>query len=278
MGLQQKQLETFSSEMECTPFEVAMRWEKALEMSDCLLLEDLKVIEERDPLWYKSLCMHDIRNLILFEIRCKRTLVGFIWAANFDTSKMMKIKSTLELSAFLLAAVIQNHQLISHLEIRSTVDELTQVNNRNAMNDRVDALISGKAALPASMGGVFADLNGLKNVNDVEGHDAGDRLLSKAASLLKITFGDYEIYRAGGDEFVVLCPDITEDKLAQQVKQLRALIQSTPDVSFAIGTAFVTGKYDISRAMHTADENMYKDKAEYYRLNPDKDRRRHART
>ncbi len=208
-----------------------------------------------------------------------RTLVGFIWAANFDTSKMMQIKGTLELSAFLLAAVIQNHQLISRLEFRSTVDGLTQVNNRNAMNDRVDKLVSGEVKAPSKMGIAFADLNGLKTVNDDEGHDAGDKLLTRAAALLKLAFGDYEIYRAGGDEFVVFCPDITEEKFQQHAKQLRSLTESTPDVSFAIGTVFVEGdyNYNICKAMQAADEDMYKDKEEYYRMHPEKDRRKRSR-
>ena len=276
-GIRDDLMKCISEEMNCTPFEVAKRWEKALEMSDCFLLEDLKVIEERDNEWYNSLLKHDVRNIVLYEIRSKHSLVGFIWAANFDVSKIMKIKRILELSSFLLAAVIQNHYLISDLELKSTVDGLTQVNNRNAMNDRVDKIVSGEVKAPEKLGIAFTDLNGLKTVNDNEGHEAGDRLLSRAASLLKIAFGDYEIYRAGGDEFVVLCPDITEEKLNELSLQLKTLTETTSDVRFAIGTVFVTGEYDICKAMQSADERMYKDKEEFYRLHPDKDRRRRDR-
>ena len=276
-GVQNDHLNTFTSEMGCSPYEVAMKWEEDLAKSDCLLLEDLSVVAERDPVWYRSLQKNDIRNIILYAVKNGQTLVGFIWAANFDVSKMMQIKETLELTTFLIAAVIYNHQLVSRLEFRSTVDGLTQVNNRNAMNDRVDGFVSGKVQLPAAMGVAFADLNGLKTVNDNEGHEAGDKLLTRAASLLKLAFGDHEIYRAGGDEFVVFCPDITEEKFAQQVSQLRSLADSTPDVSFAAGTAYVSGEYDICRTMQLADERMYKDKEEYYRLHPEKDRRRRSR-
>ena len=276
-GVQETMLSGIASEMECSPYEVALRWEKALAMSDCLLLENLEVIKERDTLWYNSLCRHDIKNIILYEIRYKQTLVGFIWAANFDTSKLLRIKSTLELSAFLLAAVIQNHQLITRLEVRSTVDGLTQVCNRNAMNDRVDKLVSGTEKLPDSLGIVFADLNGLKTVNDDEGHDAGDRLLTRAAGLLKIAFGDYEIYRAGGDEFVVFMPDVTEEVIQQQITQLRALTENTEDVRFAVGSSYCVGEYNICHAMQRADENMYKDKEEFYRQHPEKDRRKRSR-
>ena len=274
-GVQEQLLEELGYEMECTPFEVALRWEKILDRSDCLILEDLKVIEERDPLWYRSLCKYQMKNIILYEIRYKQNLVGFIWAADFDTSRLIQIKKTLELSSFLLGAVIQNHQLISRLEVKSSVDGLTQVLNRNAMNERVDKMVADKDEQPERMGVVFADLNGLKNVNDDDGHDAGDRLLVRAAGLLKIAFGDYEVYRAGGDEFVVFMPDVSEDTMHQQAAQLRALMENTEDVRFAVGCCYCVGEYDICQAMQTADERMYKDKDEYYSLHPERDRRSH---
>ncbi len=275
-GVETAELEQLSREMARSPYEIAMAWEQDLDGSDCLILDDLRVLQERDPAWYRSLSNYDIRNMILYVVRNNQTLVGFIWAANYDAAKMVQIKETLELTSFLIAAVISNHQLVSRLEEKSTVDGLTQVGNRNAMNDRVDKLVSEMEKLPSVLGVLFADLNGLKTVNDDEGHEAGDRLLARAGSLLKLAFGDYEIYRAGGDEFVVFCPDITEEKLVQQEKQLRSLADSTADVSFAIGTVHVSGEYDIRKVMHIADERMYKDKQEYYRMHPEKDRRKRS--
>lgn len=276
-GVQNDYPENFAAEMGRSPFEVARSWERALEDSDCLLLDDLSVIRERDPVWYGSLCKHGIDNIILYAVRNNGLLVGFIWAANYDTSRRMEIKETLELTTFLISAVIANHQFVSQLEFKSAVDGLTQLYNRNSMNERVGRLVSGETKLPEKMGVVLADLNGLKIVNDDEGHDAGDRLLMRASALLKLAFGDYEIYRAGGDEFFVFCPDISEEGLTQQVQQLCSLANSTPDVSFAVGTVYVTGDYDIRNAMKTADERMYKDKQEYYKLHPEKDRRKQNR-
>ena len=273
-GVQRKMLEEFAAEMGRTPFEVAQAWEEDLADSDCLLLDDLSVVKERDPIWYESLCSYGVKNLVLYAVRCNQQLVGFIWAANFDGEKMMQIKEILELTSFLIAAVISNHQFVERLEVMSMIDVLTQVSNRNALDTRISNLRTGIDKTPDVLGIVYADLNGLKTVNDDEGHDAGDRLLSKSASLLKIAFGEYEIYRLGGDEFIILCPDITEEKLVQQVTQLRALADTTEDVSFALGHVYCSGTYDISAAMQEADENMYKDKEEYYRLNPEKNRRR----
>lgn len=273
-GVQDEIMEKLTGEMQRTPYELAMAWEKDLAESDCLLLDDLSVIRERDPIWYDSLCEHNISNLVLYAVRFKQALIGFIWVANFDTTKMIQIKETLELSSFLIGTVIANHQLFSHLKTMSTIDRLTQVNNRNAMNERIDKYVSGEVELPDSMGIVYADLNGLKKVNDTKGHEAGDMFLSRAASLLKLAFGDYEIYRVGGDEFVVLCPDINKDKMEERMTQLRALTTNTPDVSFAVGYGWFTGDYDLNAALQTADERMYENKAEYYRLNKENDRRK----
>ena len=82
-------LEAFAYEMNRTPFEVAEAWERDLALSDCLLLENLQVIQERDPAWYRSLLKHGIRNLVLYAVRHNQDLVGFIWAANIDETRMM---------------------------------------------------------------------------------------------------------------------------------------------------------------------------------------------
>jgi diguanylate cyclase (GGDEF)-like protein len=257
-----------------TPFEVAESWERDLALSDCLILDDLTVIKERDPQWYESLVVNDIRNIILYAIRYNQMLVGFIWAANYDTSKKDKIKETLELSTFIIAAVIANHQLVSRLEIKSTVDALTQVGNRNAMKDLIERYSSGSEKLPEEMGIAYADLNGLKAMNDTNGHEAGDRLLVRAASLLKLAFDGYDIFRIGGDEFVVLCNGIKKEELDLRISRLRGLSENTGDVSFAIGSEHCVGEYDLNSAIQTADGRMYKDKVEFYKNHPERNQRK----
>ena len=273
-GEQPQRLLWLTEEMGRTPYETGLAWEDDLEGSDCMLLDDLREIEKRDPAWYRSMVSNGVENMILTAIRYDHALVGFIWATNFDTQKIMEIKETLELTTFMLAAVIAHHHLVSNLEIMSTTDDLTQVRNRNAMNARVDKLIADPSARPACMGVAFADLNGLKAVNDGISHDAGDKLLQNAASLLKIVFGDYEVYRSGGDEFVIFCPDITREKLDEDIQRLHILAENTPDVSFAVGTEWVEGDYDIVTAMQNADKSMYMNKKEYYRQHPEKNWRK----
>ncbi|MBQ9518289.1 MAG: sensor domain-containing diguanylate cyclase [Firmicutes bacterium] len=273
-GEREEFLNSFSAEMGRTPYELAMAWERDLAGSDCLLLDDLRIIKEIDPVWYESLCLHGIKNIILYAIRYHNCVVGYIWAADYDTSNSSRIKEALELASFILASVIANYQVVSQLKIMSTTDGLTQVNNRNAMNIRIDKILSGETPQPQSMGVLFTDINGLKTVNDTFGHGAGDKLIKKAAAILNIVFADYEVYRSGGDEFVVFCPDISREEFDKNIEQLKSLTDSTADISAAIGAEYFADDYDILRAMHIVDEKMYRDKEAYYRLNPDKDRRR----
>ena len=235
---------------------------------------EIRIIEERDPVWFRSMTNYGIRNMLLTAVRYDHALVGFIWATNFDTQRTLGIKETLELTTFMLAASIAHHHLVSRLEVMSRTDSLTQVLNRNAMNERVDKLIADPDSRPETLGVAFADLNGLKAVNNSGGHEAGDLLLQNAAALLKVVFGNYEIYRSGGDEFVIFCPGISRERLDESVARLRVLAENTPDVRYAIGTEWVGGSYDILAAMQAADKNMYQDKRDYYLCHPEKNRRR----
>jgi diguanylate cyclase (GGDEF)-like protein len=111
---------------------------------------------------------------------------------------------------------------------------------------------------------IFADLNGLKPINDNEGHNAGDALLKSAAEILKQTFSDCEIYRAGGDEFVVVAIDVPKASLEARVETLREKSKVKGNVSFAIGFYHNENGGDVRKAMREADALMYEDKKAHY--------------
>ena len=79
---------------------------------------------------------------------------------------------TLELSTFFIASEIANNRFIDQLKALNTVDLLTDVMDRNALNERLHGLESAIAGTDCHMGIVFADMNGLKYVNDNLGHAA----------------------------------------------------------------------------------------------------------
>ena len=254
-------------------FEIVQTWDDTLGDSTCIMIkdqQDMEWLRSINPVWHESLVKTGIKSLVLFPLRYNGRTIGYIWSLNFNIENTVKIKETLELTTFFLASEIANYQLMKKLEMLSSMDMLTGVNNRNTMNNKVDEIVEGKRKMKYPYSVVFADLNGLKRVNDEEGHIAGDQLLKNAAAILRGVFYDCEVYRAGGDEFMVLADGLDETEIEARVKQLIDQAANTRNVHFAVGTCAVNKGDDIRSAMHTADERMYADKNAYYEQHPDR--------
>ena len=254
-------------------YDIANSWLETIGKSDCLIIKsekDLQYISEVNHPWYLTLVEAGVDSVVMFPLRFQSEVLGFIWATNFDTEKTLRIKETLELTAFFLSSQIASYKMTKRLEHLGYTDLLTGVNNRNAMNNRVSDIISGDSLLSSPFGVIFADLNGLKQVNDTQGHAAGDLVLKKAAIMLQELFENENIYRAGGDEFVILMPCCEKETLKQKVAELRNRRHDEECVSFAVGSYFVESGCDIRDAMHIADENMYADKERYYAEHPER--------
>ncbi|MBQ3889796.1 MAG: GGDEF domain-containing protein, partial [Lachnospiraceae bacterium] len=208
-------------------------------------------------------------------LKARGEILGYIWACNFEAERAIRIKETLEITSFILASEIGNYLLLDRLKILSSMDLLTGVLNRNEMNNVVSELCAGTRAKGKSAGVVFADLNGLKTVNDEEGHQAGDDLLKRAACTLRTVFSDDEIFRAGGDEFSIIVTDISEEELAKKAEMIKTNSKDFEGVSFAVGYSQVQKAKDIRKALRKADENMYEDKRLFYEAHPEKRRGAH---
>ena len=257
-------------------FDIAKTWSDIIGGSNCLILKDddeMYTLKEKNPVWYDSMKKAHIDNIVMFPLRQGFELVGYIWATNFDVEKAYHIKETLELTTFFLASEISSYQMFDRFRILSTVDLLTGVLNRNEMNNRVMQLSADNRPDRKNIGIVFADLNGLKQMNDSQGHSAGDNLIKSAANILSEVFPTHEIYRAGGDEFMVLLRDTNLDELKAYEKSIKQKAAETDFVSFSVGLCLEEDSQQIYEAMKTADVNMYEDKKLYYEQNPDKKRR-----
>ncbi|MBR4777213.1 MAG: sensor domain-containing diguanylate cyclase [Lachnospiraceae bacterium] len=253
-------------------YSVACTWEATLAGSTCLIIKnehDMNVVKERNPGWYESLKKAEVQSLVLYPLKNNGKMIGYIWASNFNIERSDKIKEVLELTTFFIASEIANYQLLNRLEILSNMDLLTGCRNRNAMNNRVAEFDLPEARKYKNLAIVFVDLNGLKQTNDREGHPAGDRLLKRAANVLTEVFSEEEIYRAGGDEFMIIALNTSLKEMEDKIATLRNVSEDN-NVSFAVGLCFDDTKLDIRKDMHIADERMYDDKDEYYEAHPER--------
>lgn len=255
-------------------FELVRSWGDLISGSSCLIIKnenDMEMVKKALPKWHETLMKVGVKSLALFPLKARGQLLGYIWATNFAVENTLRIKETLELTTFFLASEIASYQMFDRLRILSTMDMLTGVYNRNEMNNRIDFL-SEQREEGSPIGIVFADLNGLKQVNDVEGHLAGDLLLKNAAMLLQNIFIGNEIYRAGGDEFMVLIVDAVPQVLEYQVERIRKQSEAYRNVSFAIGFCCEKDSRNIRTALKIADQRMYEDKKRYYEQYPERRR------
>lgn len=254
-------------------FRIVEGWQAMLGESNCFIVydeEDMERLTPTNPEWFGAMKMAGARNLVMYALRSNDKTIGYIWVTNFEVENIPNIKATLETTRFILATEISNHFMFEEMKRLSITDLLTGLNNRNAISRRIENIISGEEELKMPYGIVFMDLNGLKKVNDTKGHVAGDHFLINAAEILKEIYDQYEIYRIGGDEFVVLAMKITTQDFDNKVRILREQSNEYEQETFSIGTWYTEDDKDLAKAMRIADERMYKDKEAYYAKHPEK--------
>ncbi len=157
----------------------------------------------------------------------------------------------------------------------SNTDELTKCLNRHAYEADIQKLDLNSEWVYISL-----DLNGLKQTNDKMGHSAGDELICAASSCMKFAFASYgKIYRIGGDEFVVLLTQSVSD-LQHILKVFDSTISNwhgkysnSMSVSYGIIQSSEQDFDSILSVSKLADERMYKNKSNYYKISGN-DRRR----
>ena len=262
-------------------YDIAESWTATIAGSNCLIIkneQDMEILKERNPVWHTSLTDAGAHNIILFPLKSRNQLLGYIWAINYDEKLAIKIKETLEVTTFILGSELGNYLLLDRLRLIGSKDMLTGVMNRNEMNNYVDSLSHGSSG-DTTVGVIFADLNGLKAVNDMEGHNSGDLLLKNAANALRTVFAESEIFRAGGDEFAIIVTGVTQKELDERIEKIRKASEKYDSLSFAIGGCVESNGSNIRVALRRADERMYEDKRKFYEKYPDlatEDRRRRA--
>ena len=148
------------------------------------------------------------------------------------------------------------------------LDPLTALDNRFAFYDDIQYRKKSVSAI-ASL-----DLNGLKAINDMEGHAAGDTAIAEIGRCLRrLNSNNTMAYRTGGDEFVVLFMQQGEETVGEKLKELKACVTGC-GYSISVGYAMLKDGGSIEEGLRESDKRMYEEKAEYYRQKG-MDRRKH---
>lgn len=236
-------------------------WEKYLNENSCVVIENVEKLKDDDPVDHENLKRQGIRCLVAAPFYDDGKLIGYLGADNYKVNDLVNTQAVLNAISYFIGTKIVNHRLMEDLDRLSHMDILTDVQNRNAMIEKIGAL--EKDNVPAGL--VYADVNNLKCINDTKGHEAGDRLLCYSADRLAFHFGRENIYRAGGDEFVAIVPSIEENAFKAQIENLTAELMVDHPYRFSFGACWCPDCSRIEEALHTADRNMYEAKSRFYR-------------
>lgn len=230
---------------------------------NCLIVHNAKgmeYIKERNPEWYESLTKSGVGSLVLFRLKSGNDYLGYMWVTDFEDNDIPKIKEALEVTTFVLGSQIGHHLLLDKMTKLSSTDILTGLNNRNRFNSYINEIMEAED-VPTCL--IFLDINGLKVVNDKLGHLAGDDLIKRAAKTLRNVFSNKDIFRVGGDEFVVILRDIEESEINSYIKKIHEEANEN-NVSFSLGYAISNKSKEIEELIKEADFNMYNDKRKFY--------------
>lgn len=235
------------------------------------IVEDIDKVENGDEPVYKVLRSKGIKSMIMVPYYVDNNIVGYLIIDNFKEKNICTIKYLVETTAITFFSEIHSRRLVEKLTFMGIHDQLTNVNNRNAFNLRVCEL----EGIDDCVGIAYADVNGLKSINDELGHDAGDARIIKIASMLSRVFLRRDVFRIGGDEFVVIVPGISQVEFEEKIAHLKKIARqleneekivanSGVNMFFSLGYVWSETCLALVDLLKKADELMYEEKRRYH--------------
>ena len=247
--------------LELSVAEPVTKWYETFFHNEPLLLTDMEKLCRDMPALSKVLSPEQVRRMILIPLLAKAEVVGFVRIDDPPEKQMSAVAEMCKILSHFIVSLIQQRDLIRNLEQISFRDQMTGAMNRYALNSYL-----ARAHLERDMGLIYCDLIGLKRVNDRFGHASGDRTIIQAYQVLGGMFPEDQIFRMGGDEFLVVREGVGREKFQESVEQLKAAAVSSR-CWLSIGSAWCqAGGKSFNDLMNEADENMYENKRTYYRL------------
>ena len=238
-------------------------WLPFFEKNDCIIIDDVEQLQKTNPAAYATLHAQEITSLIAAPIFLDNKLAGYIGIDNYDSEKIKNSSYLLLSMSIFLSYAIRHRNHVDMLHRLSYHDLLTNALNRNAFMDVLSQFRPGQYA---SAGIIYIDINGMKEINDFYGHHQGDKILITTVAKVFNLFKPNELFRIGGDEFVIITYDLTETDFYEKFNLLRNIFCEKTNLPFSIatGSCWVKSPSDLNSLLQQADSAMYTDKKKFY--------------
>lgn len=234
-------------------------WIEKFKQEKTIIIDHLEQIRAEHPETYAELKKRKIARIAVCPIGAEEQMTGFLGVENPGQELLPLIAPLLHIIGYFFLSLLRRRDLLARLENLSYHDPLTGALNRNAMSEyRMDEQEM------QSTGVIYCDISGLKEVNDTLGHDAGDEVIRHCYQLIRDTTKTEWIYRTGGDEFVAVLPNCSEEAFQHTVEILQEGVQQD---KYHIAVGYVWSDQQpmsLESMISKADKVMYKDKRDYY--------------
>ena len=164
----------------------------------------------------------------------------------------------------ILQNMFKNKKIIEELKKEKYIDSFLKVYNRRAY----DELLLSEKKHYEKIGVLFVDANALGIINNMYGYEKGDELLMVVSQSLKSNFRMTDIYRIGGDEFVVICSNIDKTQFERKMDLSKQIIEST-EFTASFGIVYKNETDDLQSVVEEASYKMKEAKEQFRESHPE---------
>lgn len=248
-------------QLQGVPMDVISTWMEKFLQFEPYYIPDLE--QEKGTPTYDMLVAQNIDRLLAVPLMREGVVIGFMGVDNprehySDPALLSSIR-------FFISNSLDTKVQQERLRYLSYRDTLTKLYNRN----QYMKIMESCARSPLErVGAAYLDINGLKEINDSYGHEAGDQMIRSAAQVLMRHFPE-QAYRVGGDEFVLIAPEISESLFHDKIRAVQEEMQHM-GVSIATGALWEEGTNNLEALLKRADQLMYAEKEKFHRMKTQK--------
>lgn len=241
--------------LQAVPIDVISVWMECFEKDEVYFMSNIE--QESGGESYDMLQEQQVDRLLAVPLKQGKEIIGFLGVDNprnhYDDPTLLS-----SIQYFIINSM-ERKEKQQQLEDLSYRDVLTGLYNRNKYINIVESY-DGKNL--HNVGVAYIDLNGLKKMNDMYGHEAGDDLIRRVAFAIEAVFSG-RAFRVGGDEFVIVQDEVEKAEFLKKIEQIRKEMADR-QVSASIGVLWKENRDDIVNMLKQADDIMYDVKKGYH--------------
>lgn len=215
-------------------------------------------LRKTNPNFCTFLAQHDAKEICFAAVTNSANHTAIVGVVNPKNRR--DATPLLEKVAVCFSIAFNNKKHLDNTELAATTDSLTGALNRVAYNKALVVLDQEKNT---DFSCIYVDVNELHLINNTYGHSAGDEMLLYIANTLKEVFYGHEVYRLGGDEFLVFVRDLPYETVKKDIDRFAQQLKAK-NYHTAIGLSYRTQNTNTDEMVKEAEARMYEAKAQYY--------------